>query len=65
MAEKKRKRELKRPIGTQRICAVWTTVAEYMQFYQEWVMICAVLNQSTDNPNWWLASRWNRKGRKV
>ena len=53
----KRKKGLKRPVGTQRICAVWTSIAEYMAWYEEWVKTCAELDPRWTNPNRALAER--------
>ena len=53
----KREYKLKRPIGTQRICAVWTNIADYMQWHEEWVNTCAQINNRPDNPNRELAKR--------
>lgn len=54
---KKRNRPLKREIGTDRICAIWTTIPEYMNFYKQWVGVCAALDRRSCNPNVELARR--------
>ena len=43
--------------------AMWVNIENYEKFCQEWVMTCATLNRSVDNPNRILARRWNARGR--
>ena len=42
------------------IASIWGSMANYMEFYQAWVTICATLNRSIDNPNRVLARRWRK-----
>lgn len=43
--------------------AIWVNIESYEKFCQEWVMTCATLNRSVDNPNRILARQWNiRRG---
>ena len=44
--------------------AIWVNIENYEKFCQEWVMTCAALNRSVDNPNRILARRWRRGGRE-
>ncbi len=43
--------------------AIWVSIENYEKFCQEWVMTCATLNRSVDNPNRRIARRWNIRGR--
>lgn len=45
------------------LVSIWGSMANYMEFYQAWVTICATVNRSVDNPNRALARRWNIRGR--
>jgi hypothetical protein len=45
------------------LVSIWGSIANYMEFYQAWVTICATMNRSIDNPNRALARRWNIRGR--
>ena len=47
------------------INAVWVNMANYMKFYQAWVITCATLNRSVDNPNRVLARRWSKRGKMI
>lgn len=57
----KREYKLKRTIGTQRICAVWTNIADHMQWHEEWVNTCVQINNRPDNPNRELEKRGERQ----
>lgn len=50
-------------LDKSKILGVWNTMSAYMCFYQEWVTTCAKMNRSVNNPNWWLTSRWNKRGK--
>lgn len=41
------------------IASIWGSMANYMEFCQEWAMTCVTVNKSVDNPNRALARRWN------
>ncbi|MCU6748568.1 hypothetical protein OCV51_13045 [Faecalicatena acetigenes] len=54
----KQTKKLKRQIGSDRICAVWTTVSAYMNFYEDWVRTCCRISRNKNNPNRKLLKRW-------
>lgn len=47
------------------LVSIWGSMANYMEFYQAWVTICAIVNRSVDNPNRALARRWSKRGKMI
>ena len=61
--EEEGEREVKQKKYNAYLVSIWGSMANYMEFYQAWVTICATVNRSVDNPNRALARRWNVRGR--
>ena len=55
-------RQVKQKKYNAYLVSIWGSMANYMEFYQAWVTICATVNRSVDNPNRVLARRWNVRG---
>lgn len=58
-------REVKHKKYDAYLVSIWGSMANYMEFYQAWVTICAIVNRSVDNPNRALARRWSKRGKMI